>query len=77
MRPTQRDADANSNCNCNSDFNSNGYAYIYSNAYSHAEACTITEASPDSGSTPVVRQSELGQRLSNQSTTAQPTFADI
>ena len=56
-----------------------GDTFVDRDTYTHAEACTITEASPDSGSTPVVRQSELGQRSSNQSmkTTAQPTFADI
>ena len=55
LRAIQRDPDANSNCN------NNGYAYIYSKAYSHAEA------SPDPGSTPLVRQSELGQGSSNKS----------
>jgi hypothetical protein len=39
----QRDADANFNC------------YNDSKTYSHAEAGTITEASPDSGSAPLVR----------------------
>jgi hypothetical protein len=37
----------------NRDDGVNSYPYIYSKAYSHAEACTITEASPDAGSTPV------------------------
>ena len=65
IRCANADSNGNSNVNCNSDCN--GYAYIYSKAYSHTEACTITEASPDSGSTPVVRQRELGQCSSNQS----------
>ena len=47
------DSYSDGNCDSNSDFNSNCYVYIDTKAYSHAEACTITEASPDPGTAPV------------------------
>ena len=34
-------------------------------AYSHAEACTITEASPDSGTTAVVDKTNGGSPMSS------------
>jgi hypothetical protein len=33
--------------------NAYSYGYVYANSYGNAEACTITEASPDSSAPPV------------------------
>ena len=50
-------ADNNSNGDCDSDgnstFNSDAYVNGVTKSYSHAEACTDTEAAPDSATSPV------------------------
>ena len=42
------DSDSYGNCDGNSTFNSDAYVNGVTKSYSHAEACTDTEAAPDS-----------------------------
>ena len=45
------DSDSYGNCDGNSTFNSDAYVNGVTKSYSHAEACTDTEAAPDSATT--------------------------
>ena len=47
------DSDSYGNCDGNSTFNSDAYVNGFTKSYSHAEACTDTEAAPDSATSPV------------------------